>query len=241
MRWTSDHTKTVALLLLFASAGVAAGLWTRSRRAVPVAAGPDTNRREPGLRETLPRGSAHAPSTPPHFLAAERGAPAIETRPGRPGYDPTRFAALLSARQMFQREPRAAHWADTMEARLRAPIERDLAAVLPGAKFDAIDCKTSVCKVSWTSAGGAADIRKVRDLMLALFSGSGVGSDDETTEVYLIYAGGPMRDVETQDPDKLLNALADLRQKRLQMIRKAHEQGRAGPFPALGANEWPRE
>lgn len=71
----------------------------------------------------------------------------IQTNPRSPGYDPVRLGVVLdlSVRELFEREPRVATWADRIEADERAQME-SLRDVFPSIRVEEVECRTASCR-----------------------------------------------------------------------------------------------
>ena len=162
----------------------------------------------------------------------------MELRPGYPGYDPIRIGAVLSQGAIFAQEPRVAAWAERIEKVLHRDIPADLSRIVPGFELAGIECRTTICRVSWQPPDQAAD-EKIHVLLRVLFSGSGAGGvASEPHAIYLTFAGGILRDVRTGDAAILLPKLQELRRQRLMGIRRQLALGYQ-TYAAVAASEWP--
>jgi len=72
---------------------------------------------------------------------------ATQINPRSPAYDPVRIGTVLDlrVRQLFEREPRAAAWADRVEADERAQMEA-LRDVFPSIRVEEVECRTASCR-----------------------------------------------------------------------------------------------
>jgi hypothetical protein len=190
------------------------GLWLGWKAAAPPpgkgAAAPD-----PPMPETT-NGAQH--SRPPifHPQPANLGA-GIITDPKAAGYDPFRLAqAGVPEPQIFAAEPRDPVWAPAMEANLKRLIERDLAALAPGAKLGAVECHTLSCKLAVggddTSLKVAASALQIGSLARQMMFGKNA-RDGGAFEVTLIMDG------EVRDPANWVRLVSQSRERHLAAIR----------------------
>lgn len=69
--------------------------------------------------------------------------------PLRDDYDP--LPAVLdgaSGAELFHLEPRRPAWAEPVEGRIRAQLDRDLELLFPDAALEQVECRTSTCELS---------------------------------------------------------------------------------------------
>lgn len=128
----------------------------RHRRAAATSSAPDTHaHHEPP--------DADAPTA--HGERDRAAGGRLETNPRAPGYDAIRVGQVmdLPVTALFDREPRDATWASTMEADQRATIEQVLHEAFADASIDELECRTATCRVGVSVA--AADLEAMVDLL----------------------------------------------------------------------------
>lgn len=131
-----------ALLGGWLISAIAAGWWLRGDRArtdhQDVAVARPQGQRDP---------AQHVETRAPDEGAARREV--IDINPRAPDYDPVRLGAVLdvSARQLFEREPRMPAWAERVEVQQRSQMEA-LRAVFPSIEVDEVECRTATCRTT---------------------------------------------------------------------------------------------
>jgi hypothetical protein len=177
---------------------------------------------------------------PPHFRPSDR-AQALETTPGQPGYDPIKLMGVMPAVEIFRQEPRAVPWAPTLEAGLRSRLERELTSLVPGTVLESVECKTTMCKVSWQPSQ-PSDNQKLREFLEVLYMGSGAGSGSKASEMILVYAGGTMSGTDASDANNVIAALPAIRKRRLTQLQNILQaRGEHPKYKAVARDEWPKE
>jgi hypothetical protein len=155
----------------------------------------------------------------PTFLASS-SSPAVQTVPGQPGYDPTRFLSVMPAGDIYAQEPRNEPWAAKVESWLADRARRDLARAVPELEELEVECRTTMCRYTWTAPGFRS--RAIRDMIGALLIGSGAGEPTATggasplrpgqSEMYVAYAGGVLADLPPGATDELFRTIEENRQ-----------------------------
>jgi hypothetical protein len=106
-----------------------------------------------------------APSSVPKLCTPiERLPRNLEKDPRAAAYDPvTLILHGGTALEVFEREPRKADWAPSLERTLTAALKSELATLLPAADSIAVECRTRSCLFSWS--GDQDTNSKVWDLL----------------------------------------------------------------------------
>jgi hypothetical protein len=86
--------------------------------------------------------------------------PVVEEDPTAPDYNPVMLARLLErpSREVFAAEPRDDAWAADFEAALWSLVDADLAEDVPQASVEAIECRTSSCRVVVSAPASELDL-----------------------------------------------------------------------------------
>jgi hypothetical protein len=119
----------------------------------------------------------------PVRLAAQTSATGerLETDPRSPAYQPARLARVVGFQAVFDSEPRDPAWAGPVEAELSPLLATSLKQIVPDVTSAALDCRTTLCRISWTLAGQPTkqSERRLAEAIRQIFPGSGrvVGSN----------------------------------------------------------------
>jgi hypothetical protein len=162
--------------------------------------------------------------------------------PGTARYNPSALADFLGLTGLFEQEERNDSWARTVESNLPPLLLNDTARVVPGLRIAAIQCKTTMCKISWTAPEERRE--RVKAILKFLVPGarSGIrpGTEESGENFYVTFAGGygPFRGSTASDPETTLKMLQDLRVQTFGRFRLGN-YGRI-PVPAgIAPSDWP--
>jgi hypothetical protein len=159
--------------------------------------------------------------------------------PGQPGYDSALLSRVMHIADIFEQEPRDPSWAGAVEK----GIENILALprppeLLPGLEITAIECKTTLCKVSWNAPAQTAE--RARRVLPILLPGATMNVSPRHGRYLLGLSGGTddWKRVPNGDPTGSLNTAIQLRRMLLADI----QSGRGGALARdVPVNEWPKE
>jgi hypothetical protein len=181
--------------------------------------------------------SPEARKPKPLVAFSRRNAPlALEVRPGVPGYESSRLAAVMSVRDLFYQEPRDPNWALAVEERLVRGQRGDM-MLLVGRDFGLQqECRTTICRLHWQLPEGASrdEVRRIRSAFIRLVDWlyQGVMTEPHPpNEIFVIYAGGISR-IPNGDPKALFEELGKRRAGKLDKIRRGLIRESSSP-PAL--------
>ena len=188
-------------------------------------------------------GNSGAGPTAPRFVVPAKPAPALQTNPSQPDYDPTRFKGIVKLSDVYQREPRNESWAGTVESHLTRGLGADLAKVLPGVTIEPVECRSTMCRVAWRGPG--EEERKVIQAIQVLYPPEGMGFGPNQ-ELFLAYKGSHWYpEVGLGNSSELLKGMHVARQKQLTAIREgskmAQLHGRSMPDDGIPAHAWPEQ
>jgi hypothetical protein len=185
--------------------------------------------------------------SPPHpdRLAGRRtpnivGGPDEDQRrfvPGQPQYDPVSLVRFVPAEELFANEPRNPVWSTPVEAWIRKLDRKAIDAVLPGFEMTAVECRTTICRVSWTAP---RDIKpRVRDGLRHFIPGAFTKCTPDG-EYYVALRGGesPYKGIPPGDVDATIAAMARDREERAAIIRRG---GGSLEVPPDIVAAWPKE
>lgn len=146
-------------------------------------------------------------------------------------FDPTKIVRVLStsgmsARDLFDQEPRDLVWATKLERFLGEAIARDVDRI-PGVEDVAVECRTSTCKISWVVAPDQRP--RVKDVVGALYVGS--AGNARENDLVIVLGGGVLRDIPVGEADRLIDRLARVRAANLRGLhRRAALDGVSGRY-----------
>jgi hypothetical protein len=172
---------------------------------------------------------------PPRFAVA--APPKIELRPGAPGYNPSRFLALMPARDVFEQEPRRESWAKPIENWFTETVAKDFANI-KSLRNLRVECRTSSCRFQWEDAGD--DNRRIARLIRVLYNVGGGGA--EKHEVTLMLQGaGLVAGISPDDPQGAIAAVKARRDEQIRAVTQAKPEVIARLYPELAPADWPKE
>ena len=149
---------------------------------------------------------------------------AATTNPGDGRYDSERLLATMSARQIFDLEPRDPAWAGAVEEQLAPLVARDLRAVEPAVRATGIECRTTICRLHWKN--GAQEASWPGRFAHFFYSGVNVPASPDPGEHHLF-----LRRPGESTPDP---GVARLKVRRASVIHSLRT-GR----PTNGLRRWP--
>jgi RNA polymerase sigma factor (sigma-70 family) len=155
----------------------------------------------------------------------------IEANPRAPGYQPQLLMMYMSAKQLYANEPRDDAWAGAVEKEMSPLVSRDLRGIDPKLAGAELQCRTTMCRLSWrASRGNEAAVAAAARYLYA-----GAGAIGQPDAIYL-----PLRNPARPGPLPVAEAVAALKARRNTQIYN-QRTGRANaalPFPA---DRLPRE
>jgi hypothetical protein len=212
---------------IYAGAAVVAclviGVWLGWKRSEHPPTQAATEQLASGARAKVqndPARSEHA--RPPSFRSQASTASGLITDPKAPGYDPFMLAqAGVPEPEIFAAEPRDPIWAPAMEANLRGLIEGDLAALAPGAKLKALECRTLSCELS---VGGDDESLKIAASALQIGAISRRMRFGKNTKDGGGFDVTLIMDGEVRDPTNWVKLVSQSRQRHLAALRASGEK-----------------
>jgi hypothetical protein len=165
-------------------------------------------------KESQPRES----SVPPKLINSSP--PILETRPGTPGYDSYRLSKVLGSKTVFYQEPRDEAWAAPVETFLGMQLTKDLRTMI-GSSYDLkIDCRTTICRISWT-VPESKPVAPIIDAMLGVLSVLYFGSTLNPVppnNIFFVLSGGAAK-IQNGDSEGLIASTMAFRKRQLEGLQ----------------------
>jgi hypothetical protein len=174
---------------------------------------------------------------PPRILPGDAK---VQLKPGQPGYDPAHLARFVGIEALFQQEPRDESWAGSVERAIPGLAGRDTERILRGFRVTSVECRTTVCRLTWDVLPEMAE--RAKGVVRFLVPGSTGGLRGTPPVYYFALAGAAnpwYRGLRPGDPGGTLAALKTARQELLRRLRTGddHFLVPAGIPP----DAWPKE
>jgi hypothetical protein len=206
-------------------------------KATPLA-GDEQKASRAGRARTAPATQGGAPARAvPRILASNTG---TQLTPGQPGYDPAHLARFAGVEALFQQERRDPAWAAPLERSIPALAERDTVRILGSFRVTSVECRTTICRLTWEVSPEMA--KRAKEVIRFLVPGSTGGLRGTPPVYYFALAGAAnpwYRDVPSGDGQATLTAL---RTGRREMLRKLRTGNHRFQVPeGIPPEAWPTE
>jgi RNA polymerase sigma factor (sigma-70 family) len=153
--------------------------------------------------------------------------------PGGVLFMPSMPLMHLTARQLFAVEPRDDAFAGALEKQLGPLIEKDLRAVEPKLVASKLDCRTTMCRLSWQA--GKGDPKVLGGTVGFLYGQPGGGRAEPNERYLMLRSSGPGQDTPTAEA-----IVAKVKSRRSTLLYNLRT-GRATPPTGLPAERLPKE
>lgn len=200
---------------------VAALLIPQSRRPPGVVEAVETTRAAPGEWRGSPPIAGR--KGPPALRPVRTSSADIATDPSEVDYDPVKAAAMVGGnRNLFPREPRDPAWAGAVENALLPMIQDDLSRLVPGVSNAKMECRSTMCKISWD---GPREVEvKARKVLSILFGGASESFPSDN-DMLIVYAGGPFFSGLKGKSGELIDKITTARRARIDDLASGRAPG----------------